>query len=291
MTGHGRAVNTNLGKRLIVAGVGVPLCVLVTYAGGYVFVAGLGAVAAIGYRELATMIRTSGPPVFVASGAVAAFLFPAVVFMGRLEGAAIYAAVLLLAFSALAIATVDLADKPIRSAACTTFGVMYIGGLLGFAIPLREGWIPLAPIDGSTAGRIPGTLLFFLPVTITWLADTAAYVGGRALGKRPLAPRVSPNKTIAGAVCALLVGLVVAILYPRFLLPDVWTLDLVRTLGFGLAVAGLAIVGDLVESALKRECGAKDSSSLLPGHGGLLDRLDSVLWALPAAFLFLALAG
>ena len=177
-----------------------------------------------------------------------------------------------------------------RAAACTTFGVFYVGGLLALGVPLREGGLLLPAGGDAGAGRMAGTLLFFLPIVITWLADTAAYVGGRALGKRPLAPRLSPNKTVAGAVCALLAGIATAVLYPRFLLPDVWVLDIVSTLAFGLVVTGLAIIGDLAESALKRECGVKDSSGLLPGHGGMLDRLDSILWAVPAALLFLVFA-
>jgi len=84
-------------------------------------------------------------------------------------------------------------------------------------------------------------------------------------------------------------ALVVAAVYSRLVLPGAWALDWVPTLIFGFAVGSLAIVGDLVESALKRECGVKDSSTLLPGHGGMLDRLDSVLWALPTAFFLMAL--
>lgn len=284
-------MSPNLRKRLAVAGVGVPLCALVTYAGGYAFAAGLGAAAALGYREFAAMLRGAGTRVLTLPGTVASFLFPLVVLTGGLEGGGLYAAALMLTLPALATATVDLSERPIRAAACTTFGVFYVGGLLALGVPLREGGILLAEGADANAARVAGTLLFFFPVVITWLADTAAYVGGRAFGKRPLAPRVSPNKTVAGGVCALLAGLAVAVLYPRLLLADVWVLDLVRTLAFGLAVAGLAIVGDLAESALKRECGVKDSSRLLPGHGGMLDRMDSVLWAVPAAFLFLLLAA
>ena len=283
-------MNSNLRKRLAVAGVGVPLCWLLTYAGGVVFAAGLGAASALGYREFAAMMRGTGTRVLAWPGAVAAFLFPFAVLAGGLEGGGSYAAGLMLVFPALALATVGLPERPIRAAACTTFGVFYVGGLLALGVPLREGGLLLAPGGDASGGRMAATLLFFLPVVITWLADTAAYLGGRAFGKRPLAPRVSPNKTVAGAVCALLAGIATAALYPRLLLPDIWVLNLGSTLAFGLVVTGLAIIGDLAESALKRECGVKDSSGLLPGHGGMLDRLDSILWAVPATFLFLLFA-
>ncbi len=273
------------------AGVGIPLCVLLTYAGGIVFAVGLGTVAAIGYREFATMMRGAGTRAFTVPGAIGAFLFPPAVLVGGFEGAALLGAGLVLVCPALALATVELDDKPIRCAAVTAFGAVYVGGLLAFGIPLREGRVLLPDAGGPDDGRIAGTLLFFLPVVLTWIADTAAYAGGRAFGRRPLAPRVSPNKTVAGAVAALLASLFTAFLYPQLLFPDVWTPGVPLTLVFGLVVGALAILGDLAESALKRECGVKDSSSLLPGHGGMLDRLDSVLWALPAAFLLLALAG
>ena len=282
-------MSSNLRKRLAVAGVGVPLCALVTYAGGVVFVTGLGVAAALGYREFAAMMRGTGTRVLHLPGAVAAFLFPFAVFAGGLEGGGSYAAGLMLLLPVLALTTTDLSERPVRAAACTTFGVFYVGGLLALGVPLREGGLLLPAGADASAGRMAGTLLFFFPVVITWLADTAAYLGGRAFGKRPLAPRISPNKTVAGAVSALLAGLATAVLYPRFLLPELWTLEMRSTLAFGLVVTGFAIVGDLAESALKRECGVKDSSGLLPGHGGMLDRLDSILWAVPAAFLFLVL--
>ena len=283
-------MSPNLRKRLAVAGVGVPLCALITYAGGFIFATGLGAAAALGYREFAGMMGGTGTRVLTLPGVVAAFLFPLIVFSGGLEGGGLYAAGLMLALPALALATVDLSQRPVRAAACTAFGVFYVGGLLSLGVPLREGGL-LSPAGGdANAVRMAGTLLFFFPVVITWLADTAAYLGGRAFGKRPLAPRVSPNKTVAGGVCALLTGLVVAV--PLSAIPPCG--GMVSGPRFarwpsGWSSRGWRSSGDLAESALKRECGVKDSSGLLPGHGGMLDRLDSVLWALPAAFLFLLL--
>ena len=93
------------------------------------------------------------------------------------------------------------------------------------------------------------------------------------------------------ALFGMLAAIAVALVYSRILLPDLWVFSWLTTIVFGLAVGGVAIVGDLAESALKRECGVKDSSNLLPGHGGMLDRLDSVLWALPATFFFMLLVN
>ena len=234
------------------------------------------------------MMRGAGVRTFRILGAIAAFLYPLVVLVGQFHGAALYSAGLLMGFSGLAMAEIPIDEKPIRSAAATAFGVLYVGGLLAFAVPIREGWFMLDPEFAQTTDRVSRTLFLFFPLVITWIADMAAYFGGKTFGKRKLAPNVSPNKTVAGAVSALIAAVVVAGVYSRLVLPGAWALDWAPTILFGFTVGLLAIFGDLVESALKRECGVKDSSNLLPGHGGMLDRLDSVLWALPAAFFFMA---
>ncbi len=279
----------DLANRLAVAGVGVPLCALVAYLGGPVLALGLGLVAAIGFWEYATMMEGTGARVFGPLGAAAAFLYPLTVYYGGFHGAALYAGALLMGFSALAVARVPIAERPLLAAAVTAVGVFYLGGLLSFGVPIREGWFMSSPQNASAPTRIAQTMFFFFPIVITWIADTAAYFGGRALGRRALAPNVSPNKTIEGAVSALLAAVVVAFVYARWVLPTAWSLPWAPAIAFGFTVGVFAIIGDLVESALKRECGVKDASNLLPGHGGLLDRLDSILWALPTAFFFMAL--
>jgi len=265
------------------------LCVLVVYIGGPVLPLGLGFVAGVGFWEYARMMETSGSRVFRHAGAVTAFLFPTVVFYGGFWAGGLYGGWLLMAFAAYSIWKIDVEDRPIMSAAITTFGVLYLGGLLSFGVPLRNGWLWVPPEGQATEARVAGTLFFFFPIIITWIADTAAYFAGRAFGRRKLAPKISPNKTVAGAIAALLAATVVAPIYSMWALPGGWEFKPLPSIAFGLAIGVLAIVGDLVESAMKRECGVKDSSNLLPGHGGVLDRLDSLLWAIPTAFFFTAL--
>ena len=149
------------------------------------------------------------------------------------------------------------------SAAIMAFGALYLGGLLSFGVPLREGWLWDPPDMDPMERRISQTLFFFYPIVITWIADTAAYFGGRAFGKHKLSPNISPNKTIEGAVFALVAATIVAPIYSRFVLPGGWEFDILPALGLGLVVGGFAIIGDLVESALKRECGVKDSGPLI----------------------------
>jgi phosphatidate cytidylyltransferase len=127
-------------------------------------------------------------------------------------------------------------------------------------------------------------LLFAL--TINWVGDTAAFYVGRAIGKHKLAPRVSPGKSWEGAVASLIAAAVYGVFLLRWALPSVEL-----PIAILIAVAGNAAgqLGDLVESALKRGAGVKDSGTLLPGHGGWLDRLDSSLFSMPAVHLLIAM--
>lgn len=278
--GASRVTGGETRLRLGVAAVGIPLCVLVVYAGGMVFLAGLALLAGVGAREFVSMYRSRGDGPFLWVAVAGAALFPPTAGLLGLQQAWAGGAGLLMVVSFVALTRLPPERGPGVAAALTAFSVLYVGGLLAFAVPLR---------DSFTEGRAAGTLLFFMPVAVTWLADTAAYFGGRAVGRRPLAPQVSPNKTVAGAAGALAAGVVGGGIYGSWILPLAGPeMGLVRGLALGLAVSVAAILGDLVESSLKRECEVKDSSGLLPGHGGLLDRLDSLLWVFPVAYLFLS---
>jgi phosphatidate cytidylyltransferase len=165
-------------------------------------------------------------------------------------------------------------EERVRSAAISAMGVVYIGGFLStyphtLLLPGGEHWV-LMGIAAVAAG------------------DTFAYFIGRAFGKRPLSPRVSPNKTVEGAVGGLLGSVLCATAYAAVFLPGVrfwYALCAAAILG----AAGQA--GDLFESLLKRAAGVKDSGSLLPGHGGMLDRADGIIAAGPALHLLAVISG
>jgi phosphatidate cytidylyltransferase len=148
---------------------------------------------------------------------------------------------------------------------------VYVPFLAGFAVLLVN------PDDG--ARRVLATLVAVV------LSDTGGYVAGVFLGRRPLAPSVSPAKSWEGFGGSLTAAAVGSALLLYFLLDGEWWHGVV----FGLAIAAAATLGDLSESMLKRDLGIKDMGSLLPGHGGLMDRLDSILLAAPTAFLVLTL--
>lgn len=272
---------SNLGQRLSVAAIGIPVTVAVTYVGGPLFAAGLSILAAGAVWEIGRMVAARGDRILYLPAMALAASYPlaALALAPAAPWTITISAVVLIA--AVATFSIPPAERPFQAGALTLTSAVYVGGLISFGVPLREGFAESA---------VDGTLFFFLPVALTWLADTAAYFGGRAFGKRPLSPVISPNKTIEGAVAALLAGPIGAVFYGYVLLPQLGaSLRIVGLVALGLVVAVAATIGDLAESALKRECGVKDSSGLLPGHGGLLDRMDSLLWSIPAACAFLLL--
>jgi len=160
--------------------------------------------------------------------------------------------------------------KTLPNAAFLLFGIVYIFGTWKFAILLRA--------------ESPHWLAYGL--VLNWVGDACAYYVGKSVGRRNLAPNVSPKKTWEGAVASLIGSVIFGIVYLNRALPAVSLLEAIL-LSVVVNIAGQA--GDLAESALKRGAGVKDSSSLLPGHGGLLDRVDSSLFALPVVYLKLYL--
>jgi phosphatidate cytidylyltransferase len=149
-------------------------------------------------------------------------------------------------------------------------GVFYIGWLLGHLILLR---------------KMPGgEWLVFFVFLVTWAGDTGAYYAGKAIGRNPLSPLVSPNKTIEGAVGGMVLSVAAALLAKWWFLA-VLSLREVIFLGFSLGILGQ--LGDLVESLFKRSAGVKDSGGLIPAHGGVLDRVDSLIFTIPAFYYYL----
>jgi len=147
--------------------------------------------------------------------------------------------------------------------------ILYLGLPIGALIAIRETRGPQG--------------LFLLMLTVM-VSDTAQYYTGRLFGRRPLAPAVSPKKTIEGAFGGLVFGTLLLAVVGRWWLPDV---PLAVRLVLGAAVVALGIAGDLFESMLKRSAGVKDSSTLIPGHGGVLDRIDALLFAAPIYYVVL----
>jgi phosphatidate cytidylyltransferase len=163
-------------------------------------------------------------------------------------------------------------SRTIQQAAVDLVAPIYIGAPLGMLVALQS-------LSGPKA-----TLLLMATIVVS---DSAQYYTGRAFGRRPLAPTISPKKTVEGAIGGVVLGALFMAIAISFLFPA--TPIVVRIL-LGLVMVFLGIAGDLFESRLKRTAGLKDSSALIPGHGGVLDRIDALLFAIPV-FYFMVLQG
>ena len=158
-------------------------------------------------------------------------------------------------------------------------GQVYIAVPLALAIRLT-----LDPTSSSSMTQFNGLLLLAIFIFI-WVNDTGAYLIGSRWGRTPLAPSISPKKSVEGSIGGLLLVLLSAVILRLLLFPE---LSWLRILLIATVVAVFGTIGDLFESSLKRQAGVKDSGKLIPGHGGILDRIDSLLLAVPAVYLLLA---
>ncbi|CCF83455.1 phosphatidate cytidylyltransferase [Nitrolancea hollandica] len=178
--------------------------------------------------------------------------------------------------------------------ALTVAGTLYVALPLAHFIALRDlpghtsGWLAGLSTTLGAGETTAGLSWFALALSVTWLTDTAAYLVGRQFGKTKLIPAVSPGKTREGAAGGLVAGtLAGAASVLVFATPIPWYLGA----AVGLALAGVGQIGDLAESLIKREVGIKDMGSLIPGHGGVLDRIDALLFAIPTAYYLARLFG
>lgn len=167
-------------------------------------------------------------------------------------------------------------SKMLAGVGVTILGVFYVAFLGGFLISMRVGF------DGAVVQNLSTKLLGFFFLVIMG-SDVGAYFTGKYLGKRKLAPKISPGKTWEGAVGGLLASMAFAALATAWFFPE---LPFQVSLSLAAVMTVIGIIGDLAESALKRGAGAKDAANILPGHGGLLDRLDSLLFNAPILYYF-----
>jgi phosphatidate cytidylyltransferase len=265
-----------LGQRLLTAVVAIPVLVaIVALAPAWLFDAVILALAVVAQWELYQMFSRVGVMATVGPGLCFGCAV-VIAFAGGIERAWLVSLALSLAVAGCLVAGL----RPRRGSgpdwtgsALTLLGVCYCAWLLGHAI-----WLRALPY---------GAALVFLALGVTWCGETAAYFVGRRWGRHPLAPRISPAKTIEGAVAQLVASVAAAALalvvapWPAF--------TPLHVVGIGVTLGVLGQIGDLAESFLKRSAATKDASQLIPGHGGLLDRLDSLLFNVPALYYYVKL--
>jgi phosphatidate cytidylyltransferase len=292
---------SELALRVVVSIVGAPLALWIVLAGGTPLAMLLAVVSAVGAWEFYRIARAAGTRPLGDVGIAAAALLPLAVhtsYVGAFVLRPVLGAVLVVLLLASTIWLRGVEGKPLTSAAMTILGVVYTAGLLSFAYAIRYHDAVLGYDEvgakqlalGSWWLRVPpGGVLLIFPLVVTWASDIGAFFVGRAIGGRKLIPSVSPGKTVSGAIGGLLASILVAWLYARLVLAPVAQLGLTPWGAwlFGAVISAAAQGGDLFESLIKREAGVKDSSRVIPGHGGVLDRLDSLIFVLPVAYLLL----
>ena len=266
---------SNLTQRILTSLIAAPIVVALAYLGGWAFVA-LGMIIAVAAQwEFYALSEKAGAApmkgVGVLLGALAV-TWP----MGPYALPVIIAGLLFLVIAEL----YRRKEQPLLNASATGFGVFYPAGLVSFIVALRV--VPeLAGFDPLDA-----FFLVFLLLFSVWGSDIGAYAAGRAFGTHPLFPRVSPKKTWEGAIGGLLVAVAVAV---GIQLAAIDFISVADAVVIGLICGIVAPFGDLAESLFKRSVGAKDSASYLPGHGGMLDRIDAAVVAAPLVYFYLDL--
>ncbi|MGD8238214.1 MAG: phosphatidate cytidylyltransferase [Armatimonadota bacterium] len=297
-----------LRDRVLSAVVGLPLIWLFAHYGalciataayGAGFVVGMLVIALLAMSELLNPMAQEGhAPASLPPCLGAAMLLPAVWLGGlgdRLSDPALaHVGSLLLVISFLVASVGALlvsvfrgtTQGSVRTAATSVLVFAYVPFLFSYALRLRQMDLPatLGDPDAWVFWRESGAI--FLVVMVTWTADTGAYALGKTIGRRPLAPRLSPKKTIEGALGFLLSSVGTAVLCCALM-----GVPLRHACAIGAIIGVVGQLGDLAESALKRDMDIKDSGTIIPGHGGILDRCDALLFAMPAAYYYLLAVG
>ncbi len=282
---------SNLSLRLVTAGLLIPPVLYAIWQGGLWVVGVVVAMTLQGLREFYDLIEQKGAHPLRGFGMAAGASLPVVAYLGSEYHATVLMTTVLLAMMVMQLSKAQIGEA-LESISGTFFGVFYVGWLLSHAVVLRQ-FADVVAGKWSDAVLIlmhpeVGAFYLLFAISVVVAGDAGAYFAGRAWGRTKLAPKVSPGKTVEGAAGAVVASLACGLLLKA--LADRFAPGLSAQLGW-LATAFLAcilsvvgIVGDLVESLLKRDAEVKDSGTLLPGTGGVLDRIDSNLLAIPVMY-------
>ncbi len=256
---------------------GIPLILILSYQGGFYFLLLVLLINGMSLWEFYTIFRTQNLHAYRITGVVSSTFLILTVFYAS------YDAIVAMSFLLLIVIFIQHLKISQPSATVNTFftisGIFYISFFLAALLILRQeldSWMGFS--EGTNAG---GRYLILLWMAV-WFCDTAAYFGGRLLGKHKLAPLTSPNKTIEGAISGLIGAFLIFVALGPFIVREL-PAEYFWISGAIVGIFGQA--GDLVESRFKRDAGVKDTSTVLPGHGGFLDRFDSVIFVSPLLFL------
>ncbi len=273
---------SNLTVRVLVAVVAIPLILAACYFGGSYFFLFTTTVIVVSANEFYSLSKAKDIEPSAVLGITSAGILNAIVYSSGLAPAIDFLVLVLLVamLSELAKRRTEGVAGTFANIGTTYTGIIYIGlfGSTLTAMRQRVGIEKLFPID-----RDAGLFIAAVLATI-WICDSAAYFAGTAMGKHKMSKFVSPNKTWEGAIAGFIFAVAAAAAARYLILP---ALPLRVAIGMGIIVGTFGQAGDLVESLFKRDAGAKDSSAIIPGHGGVLDRFDSLIFAAPLIYLML----
>ncbi len=266
---------SNLTTRILVAVVGIPLVLLLTLAGGFYFFGLIALISTLALHEYYGLAMAKGARPQIAVGALFG-LCVTWMFM-QLKYEMVLIAFVIFIPLILVVELFRNNGSALSNTAATLAGVCYVSICLGSIIGVRE--LPALSGEPNAGGYM--VIAVFASI---WFCDSAAYFAGRSFGKHKLFERVSPNKTWEGAIAGFVAAIVAFVVARSFGLPFLTLSDAVVC---GCIVGVFGQLGDMVESLLKRDACVKDSSAIIPGHGGVLDRFDSLIVVSPLIFFYL----
>lgn len=267
---------THLPARLLTAAFGAPAAIVCSLVGGIPFLLAINLVIGVGLFEFYRMMEAKGIRPYKTVGVVAGLVVSWYVYFQGGFYSSLFLTLVLIVIMVLELFRRD-GEFAVFHIASTIFGVFYVAWLGSHIILLRQ-------LGQNLPGEDLGGMFVILAFALAWGTDTGAYFVGNAIGKRKLLPRVSPGKTLEGALGGGLLCLIAAFIAKLTFAPFLSTVD---ALVLGVASSAMATLGDLVESLMKRDVKIKDTSRALPGHGGMLDRFDSVLFVAPLVYYYL----
>ncbi|MFI5253519.1 MAG: phosphatidate cytidylyltransferase [Bacteroidota bacterium] len=302
-------------QRIITAAIAIPIILFICMQGGWFFFIFIALASAFALKEFYSLVQTKGAKPMVTLGVISGVFVNCSFYVTKLHimiagllgvsGVPFpTSAQFLLITLLISIAVFGLVElfrnngSAILNLSTTIMGVLYIPLFFGAFIGIRELFIPLdfpmmrffpnpnfetSVLNIETAYRWGGVTVISI-FAIIWICDSAAYYGGMLTGKHKLFPRVSPNKSWEGAMFGFIFAIGTAVAAKALVLPY---LNYGEAIVIGIIVGTIGQMGDLVESLIKRDAGVKDSSNLIPGHGGVLDRFDSLLFVAPIVYLYL----